>query len=329
MGDVLRDFCRSMGCKYGHPSEIKAGILAAEFAEHFLLSSQPSLVEFHLLADKLGIQVEARSLPADLGAHHYFNRSAGKYWVEYQYEQWPGTSEFKLAHEFYEILQETFEEETPYYCAPRHPSHPTCMAPHANRFAAALLMNAKLVKRLAMESGLDMIAMHRRFFKSYAAVAIRTVEVLGKDDSAEATDLLIAIYERDASGDASSSGSAREEFRAKYVLRTPGIKIARSKRRRALLSYPRDLFPHKGDVILEQSIVDVVRQTCRDAYLERVRGFDLWGWNDLTVVVRPVFWFGDLAKILLIAVRHEHRHLLQPQLAALRPVVIPESYQRI
>jgi len=329
-GNRIPDFCQLMAQKYGFPSSIKAGILAREFADRFLLSSQPTLLEFQLLCEQLGIDIEARKLPPDIGAHHYLDRSAGKYKLEYEQEQWVGTSEFKVAHDLFEIVQETFEETCPGYQAPRNPALPTCMAPYANKFAAALVMDEELMRRSIIKTGFDVVELHHRFCQAYSAVAIRAVEVL-RAQPGNNIQVLIAIYERnEPERDVSLWGDcSRETFQAKYVVKTPGIKISKKSWRIEAPSYPRHLLPKKGDKIIPGSVVDLVCNTCQPVYLERVTGFDFWGWNDLSVLARPVFWFGKLAKIVLVGVRYENRQLLQPQIALVSPDVVARSYQLI
>jgi hypothetical protein len=333
---VLPDFCQLMVQKYGSPSSIKDGILAREFAAHFLLSSQPTLLEFHLLCNQLGIDMEARKLPMELGAHHYLDRTVGKYRLEYEQEQWVGTSEFKVAHDLYEIVQETFEKICPGYKAPRNPAHPTCMAPFANRFAAALVMNEELMSSSVVETGFDVVELHHRFCKAYSAVAIRAVEVL-KDSPGDVIQVLFAIYERnEPERDTSLWGDCRrEKFQAKYVAKTPGIRISRKRWGIRAPSYPRHLLPQRGDKVAPGSLVDDIINGAGPLYIERVWGFDLWGFNDLACLAVPVFWrrkntFGAvLAKVILTVMPYEQATLLEPQLQKLKPDVIPERFQLI
>jgi len=322
--------------KYGSPSSIKDGVLAREFAAHFLLSSQPTLMEFHLLCDQLGIDMEARKLPLDIGAHHYLDRSAGKYKLEYEQEQWVGTSEFKVAHDLYEIVQETFEKTCPGYKPPKNPAHPTCMAPYANRFAAALVMNEELLRRAIVETGFDIVALHNQFCKAYSAVAIRAVEVL-RDHPDNTIQVLIAVYERnEPEKDISLWGDCcREKFQARYVVKTPGIKISRKRWGIRAPCYPRHSLPQKGGRVAPGSLVDHIINGAGPLYIERVWGFDFWGFNDLACLAVPVVWHRKnplgtvLAKVILTVMPYEQATLFEPQLQKLKPDVIPERFQFI
>jgi len=112
-------------------------------------------------------------------------------------------------------------------------------------------------------------------------------------------------------------------------VRSPSIKLGRRRGNYRSPRYPRHLIPKRGDKVILGSIVDLVCDTCKPVYLEKVTGFDFWGWNDLTVLARPVFWFGKLVKIVLVGVRHEDRHLIQPQIKRVSPAVVARSYQLI
>ena len=68
-----------------------------------------------------------------------------------------------------------------------------CLDP--DRFAAAALMPADIFDAYARASGLDVVASHRVFRCSYAAVAIRLGEVMDRQP------LFVALYERDEAGD--------------------------------------------------------------------------------------------------------------------------------
>lgn len=330
MTQPLAGFCQLMVEKHGSPSVIKDGVLAREFVEHFWVSVNPTLVEFQLLCKQIGIDVEAKRLPLEIGAHHYFDQLAGKYRLEYEQEQWVGTSEFKIVHDLFEIIQETFEVLYPDYRAPRNRAMPTCMAPHANRFAAAVVMNEDVFRRYAIETGLDVIALHNRFCKSYSSIAIRMVDVL-QDCPGDDIQLLIAIYERTETDrePSLSEECSRPKLQARYVLKTPAFKVSRRRWRIDAPRYPCQVIPRKGDGVLPGSIVDLVLETGRPVYLQRASGFDFWGWNDLSFIARPVFWFGKLAKVVVVGVSSREQPLVQSQLDGLTPIVVPESYQLI
>jgi hypothetical protein len=333
---MLVDFCQLMVRKYGWPKAIDDEVLAREFADHFRLSPLPTLEELRHICRELGIDVAARKLPPDIAAHHYPDRLARRYRLEYGYELWVGTAEFRVSHDVYEIIQETFEKVCPGYEAPRNPALPTCMAPHANKFAAALVINEKLMRRWLLDTGFDILALQHRFHKAYSAVAIRVVEVLQEaaDDNIQ---VLIAIYERnEPERDISLWGDcSREKFQVTYVARTPGIKMARKGSWVRVFAYPRHVLPRKGDKVVPGGIVDAVINETRPLYIERVTGFDFWSFNDLVCLAVPVVWHRRetgvtvLAKVILIVMPYEQASMLEPQLQRLRPAIIPERVQFI
>ena len=333
---MLIDFCRLMVGKYGSPTAIADEVLAREFADHFRLSPLPTLVELRRLCQEVGIDIEARKLPPDIGAHHYPDRLAGRYRLEYRCELWVGTAEFKVSHDVYEIIQETFEKVCPGYEAPRNPALPTCMAPHANKFAAALVINKELMRRWIIDTGFDILALQNRFHKAYSAVAIRAVEVL-RDAPGDNIQVLIAVYERnEPERDISLWGDcSKEKFQARYVARTPGIKMAKKGSRIRDFSYPRYVLPRKGDKVVPGGIVDAVINEARPLCIERVTGFDLWSFNDLVCLAVPVVWHhretgvAVLAKVILIVMPYEQASMLEPQLQRLKPTIIPERFQFI
>jgi hypothetical protein len=333
---MLVDFCRLMLVKHGSPTAIEDDVLAREFAEYFRLSPLPTLVELRRLCREIGIDIAARKLPPDIAAHHYPDRLAGRYRLEYGCELWVGTAEFKVSHDVYEIIQETFEKVCTGYQAPRNPALPTCMAPHANKFAAALAINKELMRRSIIDTGFDIQALQGRFHKAYSAVAIRAVEVL-KDAPGDNVQVLIAIYERnEAERDISRwSDCSREKFQARYVARTPGIKMARKGSWTRAFAYPRYVLPRQGDQVVPGGVVDAVINETRPLYIERVTGFGFWSFNDLVCLAVPVVWHHRetsvpvLAKVILTVMPYDQASMLEPQLQRLKPAIIAERFQYI
>lgn len=94
--------------------------------------------------------------------------------------------------------------------------------------------------------------------------------------------------------------------------------------------YPRHLIPQKGDCVtkcfLAMEVVNNDRITC----LDKVTGFDLWHVNDLSFVAQPVYWYGKLAKVVIVGVRLKDFPLLGAQRQKIyTPTIIEESYQAI
>lgn len=91
--------------------------------------------------------------------------------------------------------------------------------------------------------------------------------------------------------------------------------------------YPANLVPQRGEPVPPESVVRRVIETGGSHYLKRVAGFDLWGLNDLAFIAQPVWWYGRLAKVVLVGVRAADSRLLDTQSEGLSPMVIESSYQ--
>jgi hypothetical protein len=234
---------------------------------------------------------------------------------------WQGKIEFTIIHECYEAIQETFEVMVQGYKAYRDANEPTCMKPFANKFAASVLMQPEVFLPVLLESGLDIFSLRHRFFmRSYASVAIRVKELLKPPAVDGEVDFLIAIYERQSEGEANQWDfeCCANDFSANCVVKTPGIRLSRSKRTANYKSYllPRRLFPVKGETPAGAFIVDEVIEGNRAIYFESAK-FDMLDTNHLALLARPVHWYGRLAKVILVAVRTKDSHLLQRQIDGL------------
>jgi len=325
---MLDEFCGFLHSKYGHPLPSSPGKLAEEFVAHSGLSDYPSLLELHSILLNYGVSEikGVSSLPSTLKGHHFSYRGRD-YIIEYEAGAWTGTVEFIMGHELYEIIQERYENLWPDY--QRKPVPLICY--DANRFSAALSMQAKIFRRLFYETGFDIIQLHHRLYKAYSAIAIRARDLTDHETNPITADFIIAIYERNTQEHPQEWEPLyhREDFRVRYAVRSPDIKLGRCRGNYRSPRYPRHLIPKKGDKVIPGSIVDLVCDTRQPVYLEKVTGFDFWGWNDLAFIARPVFWFGKLAKIVLVGVRYQDRHLLQPQIKNVSPAVKGRSYQLI
>ena len=323
MARSLEDFCISMLNTYGRPETIAydIGNLAHHFVDYFGLSSYPNLMELKLLLDvhHQMASIQPSSMGGLSGCHYLDNFK--KLNIEYEATDWQGRIEFTIIHECYEAIQETFEAMVQGYEAYRDPEQPTCMKPFANRLAAAVLMQPEVFLPVLLESGLDIFSLRLRFhMRSYASVAIRVKELLKAPVVDTGVDFLITIYDRQSDGEPHhwSFDCCSGDFCAHCVVKTPGIRLSKSKRRANFRSYlfPRRLFPVRGDRPAPGFIVDEVIVTKRPIYYENAV-FDLLGDNDVSILARPVFWYGRLAKVILIAVRRKDSYLLQKQVDGL------------
>jgi hypothetical protein len=329
--------------KYGSPDAIAPGDLAKEFIGHAGLSTYPSFMEMHSNLRLYGVQeISGAALPPDLRAHH-FRYQRGDYSIIYEQDSWSGSVEFVMGHELFEIIHETFEDLVIGYTR-RVKKDSTCMGPPANRFSAAIWMQSEVFTNALFSSGFNIMLLHRNFNQSYAGVGIRAVDVLNQRNAQLADDdpveLMVVIYERNE-GDLHPrlwSESSPENFKVRYPIKTPGIKVGRrggylrknGTRSRAIYRaprYPGHSIPRRGDPVIIGSLADQVIQNGLPIYLDRAWGYDLWGFNDLSVLAAPVEWYGNLAKVVLILTRRKDSHLLIPALDVLKPIIIEDSFQ--
>lgn len=236
MAKSLEDFCILMLKTYGEPGAIAyhIGDLAHHFVEYFGLSSDPNLMELKLILDLYHqtASIQPSSMGGLSGCHYLDNFR--KLNIEYEATNWRGRIEFTIIHECYEAIQETFEAMVLGYKAYRDANEPTCMKPYANKFAASVLMQPAVFLPALLESGLDIFSLRLRFcMRSYASVAIRVKELLKPPAVDGEVDFLIAIYDRQSDGEPNQWDfeCCANDFSAGCVVKTPGIRLSRSRRK--------------------------------------------------------------------------------------------------
>jgi len=327
MQSMLEDFCNALHDKHGSSLPLSPGKLAEEFITHAGLSSCPSLIELHAMLCRYGIsEISAtNALPPDLRGHH-FSYKGSDYTIVYEADSWTGSVEFITGHEFYEIIQEKYQSLYPDYAIKPVP----LICYDANKFSAALLMQAGLFHKALYDTGFDIVQLHHRFYKAYSAIAIRACDLVKHKEFPINTEFIIAVYERKSQENPREWGiHDRDSFLINCTVRSPGIKLGPRGLNYRSPRYPRHLMPKKHDKVVPESIVDLVCNTCKPVYLEKATGFDFWGLNDLSFIAQPVFWYGKLAKIVLVGVKYEDRLVLQPQLDRVNPIIKQQSHQLI
>ena len=342
MGSRMDEFCSLTLLKYGEPSGIAPGDLAREFVKHAGLSSFPSFMELYAKLKQYGVdEITGASLPDALKGHHF--KFQGKSSIQYEANAWSGSVEFTMGHELFEIIHETFEGLVPAYRRPLRDGT-DCMGAPANRFSAALWMRPEVFTEALFASGFDLVQLRHRFQKSYASVGIRAIDVVNqwnaRFEEGERVDFIVAIYERQEpeSNPDSWSHLSSGTFTVQYALRTRGIKLGRRGGRRLengswsranyrAPRYPGHLIPGRGDRIVSESVAYHVIRLGHPVYLNLAWGFDFWGFNELCALGLPVIWGGKIAKVVLVAMRRSHSHLLAPSVRALDPWVMRDSFQ--
>lgn len=301
MTRTLDDFCDSLVNQGPDQWRPTPAALADAFVRYFRLSGRPTLDEVTRVLRDAGIAaVVATHLPGGLRGFHC-GLAPGAYAIHYSTDQWAGAWEHTVLHETYEIIYEMLQDRA----ADPAPAQHLCR--QADQFAAAVLMQPTAFTRLAVSTGLDVLALRQRYRRSYASVTLRLAEVLRQQP------LLAVLYERRESGVPAAwpERPAPGAFRATVVARTPGF----GARNAGILCGTRGGMPRRGRPPAADALVAQVVRSRRASYAEEEpTGNDL-GTGDVAAVARPVVWHRRLAKIALVAVPYRDRTALQPQLA--------------
>jgi hypothetical protein len=148
----------------------------------------------------------------------------------------------------------------------------------------------------AQASGLDVAALHDAFGCAYSSAALRMTELV-RDPP-----LLVVLYERKERGDPAHwpAVSRPEDLTVKVVKRTPGFTPGGS----PLLFGARGSVPYKHRSLPAGSLAERAAQSGRPEYAEG---------EGLAAIAKPVLWKGRLAKVIVLAVSYQDRHLLARQ----------------
>ena len=195
-----------------------------------------------------------------------------------------------MLHEAYEIIHETL---TDLYSGYR-PGRKICR--EGDRFSAAVLMQPKVFLVMALASGLDVLALQRMYRCSYASVAMRLAEVVRHPP------LMVVLYENTERGDP-AGWEQPPSLTATVVKKTRGMSVPNS----FTIRGARGGVPRRGSPPSPGSLADLVIR-CGRTQSAREGGH--------TVVARPVFWKGKLAKVVVVAVPERDSSILDPQVMA-------------
>ena len=274
MNRTREDFCRKLLNDDSPHDTLDPERLAARFVRYFNVPAQPTMDQLRSMLRRTGFgEVTSRHLDVK-GIH--FSAPGGGYDIHYRSDLWDGSSTFTVVHETYEIIHETLCDMD--FNSP--PERRVCR--EADRFAAAVLMQPRAFEPLALEWGLDVLALQRAFRCSYAAVTIRLAEVLRRPP------LIAVLYEREDEGDP-EGWPEPPELRATVVRRTRGFGTTAS----FPISGFRGGFPRRGRLIPGGSLAEQVVRYGTSQYAHD---------GGYTVIARLVVWKGKLAKVVVIAV---------------------------
>ena len=286
MSETREDFCRELlDDDLAHRTLDSEGV-AARFVSYFGISGRPAMPLLKVLLEEAGFgTVSGAHLDSMKGVH--VSAPGGGYEIYYRQDLWDGAKEHTVLHETYEIICETLcdqESGSPL-------NRKVCR--EADRFAAAVLMQPETFSLMAEASGLDVLALQRAYRCSYSSVTLRLAEVVSEFP------LMAVLYERDEKGNP-EGWTEPPDLRAKVVRRTQGFGAPASE----LLCGSRGGVPLRGRRPSPGSLADRVVGSGRAEYDED---------GGFAVIARPVVWKGRLAKVAVVAVRHPHRAVLEPQ----------------
>ena len=288
MNRTREDFCRELLDDDCPRETLDPERLAARFVRYFNVSGRPDMDELKAMLKEAGFgEVSGRHLEVK-GIH--FSAPGGGYDIHYREDLWEGTQDYSVLHETYEIIHETLcdmESGSP-------PDRKVCR--EAERFAAAVLMQPRVFEPLAVELGLDVLALQKAFRCSYVSVTLRLAEVL------RAPPLMAVLYDRDEKG-LPTGWTGTPDLRAKVVRRTRGFGTP--------AAFPicgdRGGVPRRGRPIPPSSLAEQAARYGTARYAHD---------GGYAVIARPVIWKGKLAKVVVVAVPDTVSAVLDPQVIA-------------
>ncbi len=208
MNRTREDFCRRL--LDDSPREaLDPERLAARFVRYFDVPARPTMEQIKALLKRAGFGEVSGRRHLDVKGIHY-SAPGGGYDIHYREDMWAGTQDYSVVHETYEIIHETLWDMN----SGDAPDRIVCT--QADRFAAAVLMQPRAFAPLALEYGLDVLALQRAFRCSYASVTIRLAEVLRQPP------FMAVLYAREDKSDP-AGWTDPLDLRAKVVRRTRGF----------------------------------------------------------------------------------------------------------
>jgi len=172
----LRFFCDHIIRKYGSPHQLSEEQLADEFRSVYLRNLPINLKTLRAVASACGVNLdslEGNKMPENVrGYHEVYN---GRRNIYYKKGDTISGIENTILHEIREMMETVFVELHPNTYEPLK-----TIARHlaANRFASAVLLPKESFRAKAYETGMDVIALSKYYYKSCSQVLLRMGEVL-------------------------------------------------------------------------------------------------------------------------------------------------------
>ena len=301
----LRFFCDHIISKYGSPHLLSEEQMADEFRRVYLRNLPVSLKTLSAAVSACGINLEGEEMPKNMrGYHEVFD---GRRNIYYRKGDTISGIQNTILHEIREMMETVFAELYPGTYEPLK-----TIARHlaANRFASAVLLPGQAFEAKVYETGLDVVALAKLYFKSCAQVLLRMGEVLeGK------LFFYAALYE--------NTSQTRPDW--KVTCWTEGWNE----------EYPEEnihglkgFFPRKGQKVVPDSLVDMAIKTGRAHLVRHIAILDDIEDNGLMALAQPLLLpRAKPAKVGLVVLLQGDSGKLEPQIDKTKPVVI-ESFHR-
>jgi len=290
----LRLFCEYVIHKHNDLADMSTETLADEFRRMFLEGLPINPKSLEAVAMSLGVRIAARPTPK--GIRGYNDIYDGTMSIYYKDDDCRSGKENTILHEIRELMETHFADLQPDYS----PLRTSAVHNEANRFAGAVLLPREEFKRMALKTGLDARALADHYSKSYAQMIIRIAEVMQRDMFYYG-----ALYEQ-------CNGHRSSPEVTCWSASSPDDSVC----------VPATLFPRRGRIAADGSIVDHVYQDTKPYLVNEVIVSEESSDNNLIAIAQPIISDSGLAKILLVAVLLQDRDAIEPQIEQLNPMTI-------
>jgi len=306
----LRFFCDHIIRKYGSPHQLSEEQMADEFRSVYLRNLPINLKTLRAVASACGIKLnslDVEKLSRNLrGYHEVYN---GRRNIYYKKGDTISGIQNTILHEIREIMETAFVELHP---NPYEPLKTIARHLAANRFASAVLLPKKSFRAKAYETGLDVIALAKFYYKSCSQVLLRMGEVLqGK------LFFYAALYENASQTEPDWkvtywTGGWNEECPEANVHGLAGF------------------FPRRGHPVIPDSLVDMAIKTGRAHLVRCITLLDAIEDDGLVAMAQPLIISGAAPnKVALIVLLECDKQKLEPQIERAKPAVINRFYKHL
>lgn len=296
----LRYFCKYILHEYGNPGKLTEEEKAEVFCLSYLNGLPPTLKTLKAVAEACGIQVNALpqgTMPHDLRGYHDMYEDRRN--IYYKEDDSVSGIENTILHEIREMMETLFVEADPTY----EPLRTIDRHAAANHFASAVLLPKKDFMQRVYETGFDVPALAGVYSKSCSQVLLRMGEVLQGQ-----LFFYGAIYEPDR--------PHPNDWRVTYWTGTTSNDSDEN-------IYGLGRFtPHKGSPAVPGSLVGITIQSWKPHYCQHIL-LSRCEENGLTAITQPIINNNGVpARMVLIALLHNRRDLLETQIERVKPVIM-------